>query len=521
VSDPVLVGSVLAQRYLSGAYRVQPQELKAWMARYADLPDAEEVFDLANQRFHRQAAGMKPPAHVDQAVGSSISRDEDATWEDFSVEMNRDLAPPDRRRVQEIKDRFRAAVRAGKYEEAAASFERADVQRVFDKVDYDELKTVLALALFNEGRDAEALRWAGDAAERSGDILPESHWVAGLALWRSGKRSESARHFEAVANAADASPWLTSAGAYWAARANLAARRPEVVNHWLQQAAGYPRSFYGLLARRALGQEVQFSWEARPFTDMDAEAISHIPSGRRALAFLQLGDRTNAEDELDHLSRSAGPGLAQSMLALAYAGGMPSLAVSLGGMVASQDGRNHDSAVYPVPEWRPSSGWSVDRALVLAIARQESGFNPRAKSPAGATGLMQLMPGTARAMGASGKLTDPSVNLEIGQRYVRHLLDDDSIKGNLLFFAASYNCGPANLARWMQTIHHNGDALLFLESIPMRETRAFVERVLTNFWAYRNQLGQGSPSLDAITSGDWPMYDGADAKVQMVSHVRN
>ncbi len=102
---------------------------------------------------------------------------------------------------------------------------------------------------------------------------------------------------------------------------------------------------------------------------------------------------------------------------------------------------------------------------MLAIARQESSFNPKAKSPCGAVGLMQLMPRTAKSMGA-GKLTDPQVNLELGQRYVRHLLDDETIKGNLLFLAASYNSGPGNVARWLQTVHHNGDALLFMGKHP-------------------------------------------------------
>jgi soluble lytic murein transglycosylase-like protein len=208
------------------------------------------------------------------------------------------------------------------------------------------------------------------------------------------------------------------------------------------------------------------------------------------------------------------------MLAVSYAGGMPGLAVSLGGRIEARDGRYLDSADYPLPDWRPTSGWSIDRALLLAIARQESSFNPKAKSPCGAVGLMQLMPSTARSMGA-GKLTDPQVNLELGQRYVHRLLDDDTVKGNLLFLAASYNSGPGNVARWLQNVRHNGDALLFMESIPVHETRAFVERVMTNFWAYRNRLGQTSPSLDAIAAGDWPLYDGGESKIQAVKHVKN
>lgn len=521
LQDPLLLGHLLAQRYLTSSYRPQGEELKDWMARYADLPEADAIYTLARQRLGAGVAAVKPPARSDHASTVSTSRDDDPMWEEFSVESNRDLSAADRRHQQDLKERFRGLVRQSKYDTAQALLDGPEAKRLFDQVDVDELGTVLAIAYFSEGRDAEALQWATQAAERSGDVLPEAHWVAGLAMWRNGSHNAAAaRHFEAVGNASDVSNWLISAGAFWAARANLAARHPELVNHWLQRAAAYPRTFYGLLARRALGEDIQYSWDARPFTDLDGDVLKRVPAGRRALALLQVGDESRAEDELRRLSDDAGPALTQSILALSNARGMPALAVALGGRTEARDGRYHDSADYPLPDWRPTTGWSIDRALLLAIARQESSFNPRAKSPAGAVGLMQLMPRTARSMGA-GKLTDPQVNLELGQRYVRRLLDDDAVKGNLLFLAASYNSGPGNVTRWLQNVQHNGDALLFMESIPVHETRAFVERVMTNFWAYRNRLGQTSPSLDSIAAGDWPLYDAAESKIQAVKHVKN
>ncbi|MTJ83284.1 MAG: lytic transglycosylase domain-containing protein [Telmatospirillum sp.] len=519
--DPLLVGHLLAQRYLSAGYRTQAEDLADWMARFADLPEAQSIYALARQRTGARFSNIKPPAQAPRTA--STSHDDDPVWEEFSVESSRDLSTADRRRQQDLKERFRGLVRQNRFDAANALFDGADAQRLLDQVDVDELKTVMAIAFFGQGQDGDALRLASEAADRSGDVLPEAHWVAGLAMWRSGNRSVAvARHFEAVGNATDISNWLISAGAYWAARANLATRRPELVNHWLQRAAAYPRTFYGLLARRALGEDLQYSWDARPFTDLDGDALKRTPAGRRALALLQIGDRGRAEDELRRIADSAGPALSQSMLALSNTAGMPGVALSLANRVEARDGRFHDSADYPLPDWHPTSGWSIDRALVLAIARQESSFNPRAKSPAGAIGLMQLMPRTAKSVGVGvGKLTDPQVNLELGQRYVRRLLNDDAIKGNLLALAASYNSGPVNVARWMQAVQHNGDALLFLESIPVQETRAFVQRVMTTFWAYRNRLGQTSPSLDAIAAGDWPLYDGAGSKFQTVKHVED
>ena len=521
LQDPLLIGHLQAQRFLAESSPSAVEDLSGWLRSNADLPEAGEVYALAKRRQGGRVVGLRAPMAAETTGVSTASTNEDAVWEDFSVEGVRQMSAGDRHRLGALKAKFRALARQGKFDAAITSLDGVEFRRAFDKIDYDEMKTALAMAYYGAGQDAEALRWAEEAAERSGNVLPEAHWVAGLAMWRSGKAGESARHFEAVGNASGVSPWMVSAGAYWAARANLAAHRPEVVNHWLRQAAAYPRSFYGLLARRALGQDVQYTWESRPFTDMDADTLSRVPAARRALALIQVGDRVRAEDELRRLTRSAGPALSQALLSVSYAGDMPGLAVTLGDVVAAKEGRHRDSADYPLPDWRPSSGWMIDKSLVLAIARQESSFNPRAKSSCGAVGLMQLMPATARTLGAKGKLTDPQVNLDLGQRYVRRLLDDDSIKGNLLFLAASYNVGPGAVGRWTQSIHHNGDALLFLESIPVRETRAFVERVLTNFWAYRNRLGQDSPSLDAIAAGDWPMYDGGESKNVAVKHVKN
>jgi len=464
-----------------------------------------------------RAAAFKAPAHL---LDAAVDPD-DADWSNFTIDSGGHRTPAERNRVVALKWSFRSKIANDKFDAAVDLMNSPEAVRLLAPADVDELKTVMAITLFNEGRDGDAAYWAEQAAERSGEVLPEADWLAGLALWRQDQRADAAHHFEAVANAQGASNWLTSAGAFWAARANLAARRPEVVNHWLQQAALYPRTFYGILARRALGLDVQFSWDDRPFTDVDSDALLRMAGARRAIALIQIGERSLAEDEMRALAPSASPGLAQSMLAFARAADMPSLTVTLGHAVSSHDGRYHDAAFYPLPVWQPNGGWTVDKALVLAFARQESGFNPHAHSPAGAIGLMQLMPATARAMGATGPLTDPSVSLQVGQKFLRHLIADESIHGNLMLLAASYNCGPAAVTRWTQTIRHKDDALLFMESIPVQETRVFVERVLTNFWAYRSRLGHASPSLDALAAGEWPLYDGIGSAAPSVRHVKD
>ena len=125
---------------------------------------------------------------------------------------------------------------------------------------------------------------------------------------------------------------------------------------------------------------------------------------------------------------------------------------------------------------------------------------------------MQLMPATAADIaeraGLSGKLDlfDPEVNLSLGQRYIRHLFKHEAIQGDLFRLVAAYNSGPRKLEEWRRRDDFNGDPLLFIESIPSRETRLFIERVLASYWIYRHRLDQPTPSLDAIAAGQWPTY---------------
>ena len=146
--------------------------------------------------------------------------------------------------------------------------------------------------------------------------------------------------------------------------------------------------------------------------------------------------------------------------------------------------------------------------------RKESKFDPNAKSWAGARGLMQLMPRTASSLARDRslrninreKLFDPGFNLNLGQEYLQQLMSRGEPTGNLFMLTVAYNGGPGNLRKWVRELTSNTDPLFFIESIPARETRNFIEGVLTNLWIYRHRLGQDTPSLDAAAAGKWPVY---------------
>ena len=422
LEDSRLLGHVLAQRFLHPtAYRSSYSELSDWLAKYADLPEAQQIYMLALARRPEGGAAPREPA--------------------------------------------------------------ADIRRL-------------------------------GTPDRGGEPT-EPNWQTGLAAWRAHAMTEAARQFEMVANDEKASDWARAAGAFWAARSHLRNHAPAKVSRWLRVAAGYPRTFYGQLARRALGMDSGLAWSKPGLDDGSMRALAQTRGGVRALALLQIGMTDLAEDELHVLLKGDNRAdLAPAVMTIAQRAGLPSVSIRLAVQFETASSPLRDAALYPVPAWKPIGGFTLDPALLFALMRQESGFNPRAQSPAGAAGLMQLMPATATALAADLQLIDqeklalfdPVLNLTLAQRYVSNLLKDPNVKGDLMMLAIAYNAGPGNLAKYRAGANYEQDPLLFIESIPGRETRQFIERVLTNYWLYQDCLGQKIPTLDALASGGWPIY---------------
>jgi soluble lytic murein transglycosylase-like protein len=524
LGDTRLLGHLLAQRYLHPtAYRSKYKELREWMAHYADHPDAGRIYKLALKRRPKNYKYPARPAAKPSgfsAARATVSRPYRST---------KRLSKAKRRQARQLKRQIRRNVlrtRLSVTEELLAS---PKAKSLLDRVERDDGLSRVAAAWFYYGNIERAFELADGAAKRSGELVPQAHWIAGLAAWRLDRIETAAGHFEKLAVSRSASGWNTASGAYWAARAHLRLRRPAEMSRWLTVAAASPRTFYGLLAQRALGIKLRFDHRAHALQPAHVAELAAEPRSARAMALLQAGERQRAERELKSLNGGATPAMNQALLALADHARMPGLAFRLGHRMA---GAEHlgpenlgslgilDAALYPIPPRRPKGGFTVDRALVYALVRQESGFNPNAKSRDGARGLMQLMPNTASFIARDRgyrnskrrQLYDPALNLELGQRYISHLLADRVVGGDLFRLATAYNGGPGNLNKWQRKMDYRGDPLMFIESLPSRETRLFIERVLANLWIYRARLGQPSPSLDGIASGDWPLYVALDSK---------
>jgi soluble lytic murein transglycosylase-like protein len=372
----------------------------------------------------------------------------------------------------------------------------------------------IAWVYYLTGDNQNARRIGNQARHGPNEHSVHAEWIAALASWRLNDCDDAAEGFGHVAGRSSDIE-LAAAGHYWAARAEMACGRPQLVQSRLRNAARLGETFYGLLAASALGLRGLAIENANEFTRADWSAISDEPNVRAALAAAEIGEEGHADQLIRHQARI---GVAAEYQALIH------LAARLN-LTGTQMWLAHNAprgvsvnplARYPMPDWRPIRGWRVDRSLVYAHALQESNFRPDAISPANARGLLQVRPGTAgdmaRARGESvtpAQLNIPSINIEYGQAYMEYLRDLPSNNGLLPRVIASYNAGPNPIAEWNTRWMNQADPLLYIESLPYWETRGYVPIILRNMWVYEQQSGErDSPSREALVQGMWPRYPG-------------
>jgi len=517
LDDRILMGHVLYQRYLHPTkYRSKYKELAAWMKQYADHPGAYRIYRLARKRKPVRTRAPQPP----------IRPNAKGTVETVSVESGKYVPPRKRgralrREVRRQQAHIRGHIRHRRLSDAIKHLKSRKYRDLLDETEIAILYAQIAKAYFQLGHHERAFELASQNAPRARTYEPVVDMYAGLAAWRLNRKSDAAAHFGALADSRTASDREATFGAFWAARVHLVDRSPEKVTHYLRMAATQPRTFYGQLARRLLGDNGPPAWNAPVLFPSDYARLKDSPYVRRAVALSQIGRLYLAERELRSAFVAAPGNARKSMLALAVRLGLPGAELRLARSILASDGDAYDRALYPVPPWEPEGGFQIDRAVLFALMRQESGFNSRAKSGAGARGLMQLMPRTASFMAQDRslrgrnkqKLFAPEYNVHLGQKYIVHLMTQHDYLDNLVMVVAAYNGGPGNIKNWQRRIKESEDPLMFIERLPSRENREFVRRVFTNMWIYRSRLDQPAPSLDALAEGRWPEYHALDSRV--------
>lgn len=495
LENKLLMGHVLKQRYLHPKWKSTFPELSAWMDSYADLPGADDIFDLARKRAPKKAR-ITPPLPRERRAPS------DEVIEDRGVNGK---AIPTARKVASMIDKDSPS-------KAIALINGGKTRKTLSDGDYDVLTARIAWSFYIEKKSQDAYKYASQVANRRRDYVPLADWIAGLAAFRLKDYETAAKHFEYVAKA-DLRENTRTGGAFWAARSYVLAKQPGKATEYLEKAAKAPRSFYGLIAMRMLGRPMPFDWKPLPLDDRGVAALRKSDRAiDRGIALSQVGRRDLADIELirahsriSQMHDGALGGLAQRL-------DLPATQVEVASESSNPDA--YLSALYPIPSFEPENGFQLDRAVVLGFVRGESRFKLNATSSAGAIGLMQIMPATGasitgdRTLKSSNKdqLYDPGYNMRLGQQYLQQMMTYGQPDRNLFVVATAYNGGPGNTRRWLTEMDYQNDPLLYVESIPARETRDYIEKVLANIWIYHHRLGQPAPTLDAVAAGKWPLY---------------
>jgi soluble lytic murein transglycosylase len=490
ISDPVLQAHVERARLTSSTNAPDLAAMAAWLERNSDMAGASEVYSRANDTRDQEESAERIMGVVPTPV-----------------HLVRPQPVPVRRSMGSMREPTFNPVPIG---EGATRGDRARIDTL--------------AARFYAGEDDVAFALASQEIE--GPQSGQAGWIGGLAAFRLNDFAMAQRYFHVAANWSAGDDWTRSAGAFWAARSAQKLGDANGERAYLEQAASNPLTFYGQLALAKLGR-----WDTLRVPSVADEQVranqllaSHA-GVRRAAALLEVGQTSDGEAEfLAAWSR----GRADDDL------GYLTLARSLGlddvvARISQTSTSAAMAALYPAPaNIRPSGGeFVLDRAVVLAVIRQESKFSNTAVSYSGARGLMQLMPRTAawmtgrRDLASNPRLLqDSTLNVTLGEAYLEKMMAEGPISNCLIRTFMAYNAGPGNVGRWAVSIKGGEDPLMFMEGAPSGQARVYAEKVMANLWIYHRRFGQRAPSLEKLAQGFTPTYEPQDNPRRSVADGR-
>lgn len=379
----------------------------------------------------------------------------------------------------------------------------------FDDTPFDAesfLTEMLRLARTGNARQAvQIAAKADDLFEANVDIRTKSYrirddytslmWLGGTeALWKLGDGASAAPLFYRYGAAAQ-TPQTRSKGFYWAGKAAQQAGDIAGANRYYEMAAAYPDRFYGMLALERLGRGMP---DLRTLGDIPMEAsytreFLNAPLTQAVREVSRNAPWRTGIQFYREIARSADTPAQHAMVAqLARDIGRRDLAVNVHDAAGADGVQSFTEFGHPLLNTPPGTNWT----MVHAITRQESQFAQNAISHAGARGLMQLMPGTAREQAGklnmsyvrSNLIDSPSYNIQLGDAYFARMLA--YYDGAYPLAIAAYNAGPGNVNKWLRS---NGDPrrggidwVTWGERIPIFETKNYVQRVIENAVVYEH-----------------------------------
>jgi len=510
LTDPLLMNEVLYQRYISKTYRTRGKEIASWMEKYYDMPGADRMVKLAKIK-QATIRSAKIPRTI--SGGASIETAQSETWTEkkYTGETNTKI------------NKFKRAIRSGSTKTARLILEDPAFKKKLTESDYGRLAGRLSYIYYTNGEFELAKKWGFVASDAKSEY---GLWAMGLLYFKEEKFDESEKYFSEILKLEQINNARKTEAAFWAGRAAYEkGKRSEAKKYW-KIAATHPMAFYGALSSIMLGDTPKYEFFEQDYSDEDIDELRNSKYGKHALALLQVGKKDRAEQYLKYMITSkVSDKTLHAINSIATVYGLPRVSIQASSVIQDRGILEIDddiiySAQYPLPDWEPMGGWSIDRALLLAITKQESGFRTTAKSDAGANGLMQIMPNTAKKVAKENKvnlsemdMSNPEHNMFLGQQYIVDLLSHPNINNNIIKMLAAYNAGMGTLVKF-EKYFETYDPLLYIESFPTYETRSYIKRVMSNLWLYRARLNQPLTSMKALANSEWPLYNSEDEYVQ-------
>lgn len=368
----------------------------------------------------------------------------------------------------------------------------------------------LARNALGKGKVEKAYRISSNHGMDSGLGFAEGEWLAGWISLRFLKQPRRGYEHFARLYYGVKSPISQARGAYWAGEAARTMGNEKWSERWYKIAAGHRTTFYGQLAAHRLGRQISLpinphgapnAAERQAFEQQDLVTVVKL---------LGLVDQPRYQDAFLSRLRLNAKSAAEYILTAELAREQTRLRSAL--RVAKAAHRNNITLLEHLYPSIDTGETEPETALILALIRQESAFDEQAKSHAGARGLMQLMPATAKEVARSQRksyskerlTSDPAYNLALGQAYLSQVLK--RFDGSYILALAAYNAGPHRAGRWIREYGDPRDPGIdpidWIEQIPFSETRNYVQRILESLSVYRLILadGRAAPSATPLSS---------------------
>ena len=488
LEDQILMGHVQALKLLHPTkHRSSFLELRDWLDKYNNQYEAKRIYTLGVKR--KPSGAKNPKKNIYPELNEIFILKDSETPKNIS-NLRKIFTSKNYSKKISIYNTVRSRVGRG-WPTGALEY-LSHHEKNFNDKEKSFLLSKIANGYYLANLDDKAINILNDPSFIS-EPYSEGLWIKGLAFYRKGDFQTASRQF-LILSKITSSKWLSNAGAYWSFLSSTKDANDNITFQAsldaLNTACEPSFNIYSILSCRILDKPIKDNVFDDIEMKKDLGSFLNTDFGRRIQALVEIGELPVAELELNRLQGRSNDRFKKVILGFAIKNDLSSMQIKTAKYLFED--KAPIQFLYPTPKWIENFNFNnIDPTIALSMMRQESQFSAFAKSGKSAYGLMQILPSTAKMVNKEYNfksnpriLFDPKINVETGTKYIESLLEIGYIEGDLLKALISYNAGPGNLSKWIKKTNFNNDSFLLIESIPSRETRLFVERVLTNLVIY-------------------------------------